>query len=187
MRLLNRSGPHVPPGYAINPVYLTTTPGIVVATRVYGNWPWPPYTPSDVVEIKITTTSGVFELFVGGSSVGITGTYTPPIETTSGKWESMFPAVGAGSWGEVSFVAGFFINPCTVGTYSWSPNIAWTPGNGVPGFVLMDPRTGYSNTVTIVECAVAAEVVAVSKMMVLAALAPWFGLAVLASIVTGVA
>ncbi|MBS7622816.1 hypothetical protein KEJ39_03970 [Candidatus Bathyarchaeota archaeon] len=171
----------IPAGYAINPAYLTTTPGIVVATGVWGSAPpWPPYTPSGVVEIKTTTTSGVFELFVDGISKG-TGTYTPPTATTPGEWKSMFPTIGPTVWGEVSFVAGFIINPCKVGTYSWSPNTAYY---GAP--YPMEPRTGYSDTVTIVDCAVAGELVAVPKMTVIAALAPWFGLAVLVSIVTAI-
>ncbi|MEM3004552.1 MAG: hypothetical protein QXK96_04575 [Candidatus Bathyarchaeia archaeon] len=172
----------IPAGYSINPAYLTTTPGIVVATGVYGRGPWPPYTTKGVVEIKTTATSGVFELFVDGNPMGVTGTYTPPTATTPGKWESMFPAVGESVWGDVSFIAGFFINPCTVGTYSWSPNTGYYGEEEVP----IDPRAGYSNTVTIVDCAVAGELVAVPKMTVLAALAPWFGLAVVVSIVTAI-
>jgi len=172
----------IPAGYAVNPAYLTTTAGIVVATGVGGDVF--PRTTDVTVEIKTTTTSGVFEMFLNGISQGLTGTLTLPTQTTPGTWVAMFPAVGPNTWGEVSFVAGFITNPCTVGTYNWSPNTAMMRvGEQQIEVVQMNPRNGYSNAVTIVNCAVGGVVAPTNKLEILTPYLALAGLVAVASTV----
>ena len=52
-----------------------------------------------------------------------------------------------GCHGDITPVEGFFVNPSTPGTYAWAPSIA-SPKSGPS--VTMVPRSGFSQTVTIV-------------------------------------
>lgn len=169
----------IPAGYTINPTYLTSTAGIVVATGVSGSIS-PPSTIS-ALAIKTTAISGTFEMFVDGSPEG-TGMITVlPTQTTPGLWVGIFPAIPANVWGEVTFVQGFLTNPCTVGAYSWSPNIAYYPNRAT---VTLNPRTGYSNVVTINVCSpVGGVVTPTSKLEILAPYVVLAGLAVAVSAV----
>jgi hypothetical protein len=166
----------IPAGYTVNPAYMTSTAGIVVATGVGGTIS--PHTSNVAIVIKTTTTSGVFELFSDGTSLG-TGTLTPPTQTTAGQWVQMFPTVAGNSWGEVSLISGFLTNPCTAGTYSWAPTIIINE-RAAP----INPRTGYSYVVTITVCSPVGGVVApTSKLEILAPYVVLAGLAVAVSAV----
>lgn len=68
----------IPAGFTINSAYLTTTPGIIVATGNSGAIM--PYT-SQPSEMRTTTTAGQFEVFGGGVSRG-TLTIVLPTATT---------------------------------------------------------------------------------------------------------
>jgi hypothetical protein len=169
----------IPAGYTIDPAYMTTTPGIVVATGIGGDVN-PPTTDHTLV-FKTSGTSGIFELFEEDVLFSTTGVLTPPTPTSPGSFNLLSEGVDNNFWAEVSFVAGFFVNPCTPGTYSWSPNTA-TPVSGAVlanGAVTMDPRPGYSNTVTIVNCAIGGVVTPVNKLEILT---PYLALAGLVAV-----
>ncbi|MEM3004312.1 MAG: hypothetical protein QXK96_03335 [Candidatus Bathyarchaeia archaeon] len=76
------------------------------------------------VTVETTTTSGTFGVSVDGNLVGSL-TIVLPTATTSGALEFSFTdPMPYHTWAEISFVAGFFKNPCTPGTYTWGPNKA---------------------------------------------------------------
>ena len=136
----------VPAGYFVNPSYMTTTPGIIVMAGYYdivGDYS-APYLGT--VEIKTTTTSGIFEIFRNGVSEGSL-VLILPTPTTPGSFGGILPSLNDGFWGEVSTAAGFLINPSTPGLYTWGPNTA-TPSSGPT--VPMNPRGGKTNQVTII-------------------------------------
>jgi hypothetical protein len=168
----------IPAGYAINPAYMTTTPGIVVATGVAGDVN--PRTTDHAIDIKTTGTSGIFELFQDGQSVYLTGMLTPPTPTSQGKFNSLFAGIGPNLWAEVSFVPGFLTNPCVEGNYVWAPNTA----SLVVGAVIMEPRPGYTNEVRIQACGTVGGVVMPTNT--LAILTPYLALAGLIAAVSAV-
>jgi hypothetical protein len=169
----------IPAGYQINPLYLTTTAGIVVATGVYGDVN--PHSSGNTLVLETTTTSGIFQIIDNGTPDGLTGALTLPTQTQSGLWV-IFTSVGPNIWVEVSFVAGFVINPCTVGTYNWSPNTA-----NILRTITIEPRAGFSNTITITVCNPVGGVVApTNKLEVVAPLAALAGLVVAVSAVVAV-
>jgi hypothetical protein len=169
----------IPAGYTINPAYLTSTAGIIVATGVGGFIS--PHSTIYTMALKTTATSGTFEMFVDGSSEGFGIITILPTQTTPGLWVGLFTEIPANVWGEVTFVQGFFTNPCTVDAYSWSPNNALY---GERVSVTLNPRTGYTNVVTITTCSPVGGVVApTSKLEILA---PYVGLAGLAVAVSAV-
>ena len=98
----------IPAGYKINPLYLTTTAGIVVATGVYGDVN--PHSGGNTLVLETTSTSGIFQIIDNGNPNGFTGALTLPTQTQSGLWV-IFTSVGPNIWVEVSFVAGFVVNP----------------------------------------------------------------------------
>jgi hypothetical protein len=176
----------IPAGYTIDPAYMTTTPGIVVATGIGGDVN--PRTTDHTLVFKTSGTLGIFELFEEGVLFSTTGVLTPPTPTSPGSFNLLSQGVDSNFWAEVSFVAGFFTNPCTPGTYSWSPNTA-TPVSGAVlanGAVSMDPRPGYLNTVTIVRCSVGGVVTPVNKLEILTPYLTLAGLIVAVSTVVAV-
>jgi len=90
-----------------------------------------------------------------------------------------------GNWSELSFVAGFFINPCTPGTYLWGPNTAtYVSGLVVPVYLVGQPRQLTDQvTVTLTDCAVGGVVVPTNT---LAILSPYLALAGLVIAVSAV-
>jgi hypothetical protein len=170
----------IPAGYMINPAYLTTTAGIIVATGNSGNML--PYT-SQSGEIKTTTTTGQFEIFVGGSSKG-TFTIVPPSETTPGDIGGMLVGAPDNNWAEITFVTGFFINPCTPGTYIWGPNSAtYQVDDNPPVTVPVYSRDQLTDQVTLTDCAVGGVALPINT---LAILTPYLALAGIAAVISTV-
>jgi len=93
-----------------------------------------------------TTTPGRFEISARGIVVGEM-TISEPASTTQGKLEVTFRSRSHGSSFESKSEKDFFINPSSPGTYTWAPSLV-SPRSGPP--VTMDPRPGFSQTVTIV-------------------------------------
>ena len=170
----------IPAGYSINSAYMTSTAGIIVATGDSGNVF--PYTSGNPVTVKTTTTLGTFEIFVDGSSVG-TGTIVPPTQTTPGNVGDLFGGMATNTWSEVSFVAGFFVNPCIQGTYVWGPNTATIDVGGVPVDVPVQARLEHTEQVTIANCVVGGVVAPASKLEIVAPFAALAGLIVTVSAV----
>jgi hypothetical protein len=169
----------IPAGYSINAAYLTTTPGIVVATGNTGDVT--PYS-SNPLTIKTTAIVGQFDVFVGANLVG-TGTIILPTATTPGDFGGLFVGMPDNTWSEVSFVAGFFISPCVAGTYIWGPNSATIDIGGVPTEIPVDPRIEHTQQVTIADCAVGGVVVPTNT---LAILSPYLAIAGLVIAVSAV-
>ena len=169
----------IPAGYIINAAYLTTTPGIVVATGNTGDVF--PYTTNPLT-IKTTAIVGKFDVFVGANLVG-TGTIIPPTPTTPGDFGGLFVGMPANTWSEVSFVAGFFVNPCIQGTYVWGPNTATVDVTGTPVDVPVQARPEHTEQVTIANCVVGGVVAPASKLEIVAPFAALAGLIVTVSAV----
>jgi hypothetical protein len=169
----------IPAGYSINAAYLTTTPGIIVATGNTGDVF--PYTTNPLT-IKTTAIVGKFDVFVGANLVG-TGTIIPPTPTTPGDFGGLFVGMPANTWSEVSFVAGFFINPCIAGNYIWGPNTATVQYDSSTLDLPVQARVEHTQQVTIADCAVGGVVVPTNT---LAILSPYLALAGLIAAVSAV-
>jgi hypothetical protein len=139
----------IPIGYSVNPAFLTNTPNIVVMTGTYGNTIFP---ITGYIRLNTTATSGQFSVCASPNNINWvvigTATIVLPTPTTPGNIGGMLSPLNAGEHVDVSFVAGFFINPSTPGAYAWAPSSA-TPGDD-PTPVLMEPRLGFTNIVVIV-------------------------------------
>jgi hypothetical protein len=85
-----------------------------------------------------------------------------------------------GEYIEMTFVAGFFINPEIAGVYTWGPSTA-TPSAGPQ--VTINPRPGFTNQVLISRCAVGGVVMSANKLEVVAPFAVLAGLIVAVSAV----
>jgi len=137
----------IPAGYSINQKFITDKSGIK-AGSAYGHC----QEGSAPANIVTTTTLGRFAIsFAGMAAVDII--VSEPTPTTPGTMKFTFvggyagAVMNRGCYGEISPVAGFFVNPSTSGTYAWAPSIA-NPKSGPS--VTMVPRSGFSQTVTIV-------------------------------------
>jgi len=134
----------IPAGYSIDPAYLTTTPGIVVMTGVFGFIGFPPL---GSLKVKTTTTSGLFNVYAyvpGELPVG-TATVVPPTLTTPGAINGLLTILVNGIYVDLTISV---VNPSTPGVYTWGPNTA-TPAGGGPT-VNMDPRLNFTNQVEII-------------------------------------
>jgi hypothetical protein len=138
----------IPAGYSVGQQFITSKAGIQVGsgggTCQMGSGEGP---------VKTTTTPGRFSMSAGGMTIGEI-IITQPTMTSQGKMEVSFSgpysSVNHGCNGGLEMGKGFFINPSTPGTYAWAPSIA-NPKSGPP--VTMAPRSGYSQSVTIVSSA----------------------------------
>ena len=81
-----------------------------------------------------------------------------------------------GEFVDLSFIAGFFINPASPGVYAWIGTALSALGDNA-SFV---PRTGYTNQITIRDCAVGGYITPIDKATILA---PYLALV---GLVTGV-
>jgi hypothetical protein len=136
----------IPAGYSINLAYLTTTPGIVVFTGLYGYVGNPPV---GTVQVTTTTTAGTFAFYGDGQLKGAS-TIVPPTSTTPGTANGAFVALEPLQYADISTVPGFFFNPSVPGVYTWGPNTA-IAGSDLSS-VLMSPRSGFTNEVRIDSC-----------------------------------
>jgi hypothetical protein len=135
----------IPAGYSINPAYLTTTPGIVVFTGVYGYVGNPPV---GTVQVTTTITAGTFAFYGDGVLKGA-AMIVPPTSTTPGTAGGAFVALEPLQYADISTVPGFFLNPSVPGVYTWGPNTAIASDLSS---VLMSPRPGFTNEVRIDSC-----------------------------------
>jgi len=135
----------VPAGYSVDHRFITNKTGIKVMSA-YGSCPGGSATASVVT----TTTPSRLLMSAMGTTVGEI-TVSEPTSTTQGSLEMTFVGIytvmNRGCYGDITPVKGFFINPSTPGTYAWAPSIA-NPKSGPS--VTMVPRSGFSQTVTIV-------------------------------------
>jgi hypothetical protein len=136
------------------------------------------------IVIKTTAIPGTFDVSRDGNPAG-TLTIALPTATTPGELQWTFPGSGmpTNSWSETSFVAGFFINPCTPGTYVWGPDTVF--------YSVGDTR--YSKTcaegdlaVTLTDCAVGGVVVPTNTLAILTPYIALAGLIVAVSAVVAV-
>ena|GEM_PF-3209584 len=145
----------IPAGYSGNPLYWTTTPGIVVMTGIVGD-----IGSSHAVAIsaKTTTQSGTFLVSLNGTVDHQTGMSMwiggyPPIQTRHGNLGPFLWFLRSGKYVDFTFVAGFLINPSSPGVYTWGPNDAAPVDSGQTGpTVPVNPRPGFTNQVQIVKC-----------------------------------
>jgi hypothetical protein len=165
----------IPAGYSVNPAYMTTTVDIVVMTGVYGVIGQP---ISGYLRLNTTGVSGFFVINAKRISPATVPPYVPigtaqivpPTMNAPGSWNVILGAPNTGEYIDLSFVAGFFINPSTPGIYVWAPSIAQA---GDASTASMDPRLGFTNEVRIMGPPVGGLTITVDK---LALLTPYLGL-----------
>ncbi|WP_455369739.1 hypothetical protein [[Eubacterium] cellulosolvens] len=175
----------IPAGYSVNPAYLTTTPDIVVMTGVYGVIGQP---ISGYLRLNTTGVSGLFLINAKRISPPTVPPYVPigtaqivaPTMNTPGSWIVTLAAPNTGEYIDLSFVAGFFINPSIPGIYVWAPSIAQA---GDASTASMEPRLGFTNEIRIIGPPVGGFTLSVNK---LALLTPYLGLAGLIAAVSTV-
>jgi hypothetical protein len=135
----------IPAGYSVNPAYITNQPGITIMTGSAGQ-----LNGFLRGQITVATTSTPRHYIATVSGYQAEAVLTEPTSTAQGKLEVSIPSipvVGNAVFLEVSTVPGFFINPSTPGTYTWGPSLA-NPTSGPA--VATIPRSGFTQTVTIV-------------------------------------
>ncbi|MGB6680982.1 MAG: hypothetical protein WBF08_06645 [Candidatus Bathyarchaeia archaeon] len=175
----------IPTGYSVNPAYLTTTPDIVVMTGVYGVIGQP---ISGYLRLNTTGVSGLFVINAKRISPPTVPAYVPigtaqivpPTMNAPGSWSVTLGAPNTGEYIDLSFVAGFFINPSTPGVYVWAPSIAQA---GDASTASMDPRPGFTNEIRIMGPPVGGLTMTVDKLELLI---PYLGLAGLIAAVSTV-
>ncbi|MGB6679787.1 MAG: hypothetical protein WBF08_00505 [Candidatus Bathyarchaeia archaeon] len=166
----------IPDGYLINPAYLTSTPDIVVMTGSYGDMGGP---IKGYLKLLTTTIPGQFDLYANDVP-------TPDVWNLAGNVIITIPGnilgfpnvyLNIGEFVDLSFIAGFFINPTTPGVYTWTAT-ATAPDADVTSFV---PRSGFTNQVLIEVCAVGGYIAPINKITILA---PYLALAAILGIMT---
>jgi hypothetical protein len=165
----------IPAGYSVNPAYMTTTPDIVVMTGVYGVIG---QAISGYLRLNTTVVSGLFVINAKRISPPTVPPYVPigtaqivpPTMDAPGSWIVTLGAPNTGEYIDLSFVAGFFINPSVPGVYVWAPSIA-TAGDA--STASMDPRIGFTNEVRIMGPPVGGLTLTVDKFELLI---PYLGL-----------
>ena len=181
----------IPAGYSIDPTYMTTTTGIVVMTGVYGFIGQP---INGYLKLETTVNSGVFAVYaeriIPPFPYVLIGSATiiPPTSTIPGTWTVTLGAPNNGEYIDLSFVAGFFINPSTPGVYTWGPS---TATGSDQSSATMNPRLGFTNEVTIITARsratpynyVGGELFAANKLAVLSPYLALIGVIAVASIV----
>jgi len=162
----------IPAGYSVNPVYLTATPGIVVMTGVYG--PVGTVNVNGLLSLETTSIIGQFAVIATNTNPPVPpvqigqANLVPPSSTPTQWTVNISPTVPNNlEYIELSFVAGFLINPSSPGVYTWGPSTA-TPSEG--SSVPMNPKPGFTNQVDITICAVGGYIEPVNR---LAVLGPW--------------
>ncbi|WP_455279173.1 hypothetical protein [[Eubacterium] cellulosolvens] len=166
----------IPAGYSVNPAYMTTTPDIVVMTGVYGFIGQP---ISGYLRLNTTVVSGLFVINAKRISPPTVPPYVPigtaqivpPTMDAPGSWIVTLGAPNTGEYIDLSFVAGFFINPSTPGIYVWAPSTAQA---GDASIASMDPRQGFTNEIRIIGPPVGGLTMTVDKLELLI---PYLGLA----------
>ena len=144
----------IPAGYAVNPTYLTTTPGILVMNGSGGTIGSPP--AGNGGNATTTTTSGSFAVWVKGHNVG-TATLLAPTPMDNGSLTFVFPAsitnFTEGGYVDLITVPGLLVNPTSPGVYTWSAEAY--PGGPPPNDAVTEvARSGYSQSITIVASSV---------------------------------
>lgn len=139
----------IPAGYSVNQKFITNKSGIK-AGSAYGHCP----IGGGEANFVTTTTPGRFTIsFMGEAAVDIT--VGEPTPTTPGvmslRFLGSYAIMNRGCYGEIGLAKGFFVNPSTPGVYAWAPSTA-TPRSGLT--VTMEPRSGFSQSVTILNAAV---------------------------------
>ncbi|MFX0201017.1 MAG: hypothetical protein ACFFCW_33270 [Candidatus Hodarchaeota archaeon] len=165
----------IPVGYLINSAYLTTTPGIIVMTGVYGNIGGP---VMGNLRLETTAAPGWFDIWAEQLiplfpwvKIG-TVQIIPPTLTTPGNIGGALGPLNSGEYADLTFIAGFFINPSTPGIYTWGPSTATDAAGNI---ATMNPRIGFTNQVAIVS-PVGGEIAPITTL----ALLPWIVLIVVA-------
>jgi hypothetical protein len=173
----------IPAGYSVNPAYLTTMPGNVVMAGVYG--PVGTVNVNGLLSLETTNINGQFAIIATNTNppfppVPIGQANLVPPTSTATTWTVTLLAPNNGEYIEMTFAAGFFINPEIAGVYTWGPSTA-TPSAGPQ--VTINPRPGFTNQVPISTCPVGGVVMSTNKLEVLA---PYLALAGLVAAVSTV-
>jgi hypothetical protein len=140
----------IPAGYSVNPAYITNETRITVMTgsagQLFGFLRG---------QITVATTSTPRYYIVAISGYEFLAVLAEPTATAQGKFEVSFPSVpGDAVFMELSTLPGFFVNPSTPGNYTWGRSLA-NPESG--SAVAMVPRSGFTQTVTIIGPSVATQ------------------------------